>query len=745
MPSPPSDGGTHPPPPWTDHSNDAVLRGGGGRGGGDGRGLPDSAIGAAGDRRDVSRDKESKGHVKHLLSGSSTLGKFEAGLQSDTLAVEDGSSSFKISGLSKEQTKSCVNDDHSKYPKLGYHFFPYEENRNTKSAVDGKYTEAMPEKKSEIMDARNTKPFSVPGKGAAVVIPMRDVFGEEANIVQCSNKEIKQIDFQSPEEMNQRASRLAASLLRRRSLSPTDSKDENKRPAIICQYFSQGWCVNGPNCKFMHNIDSMDNTNQQIGGDVAIATRRYESQADKGLSEIPERTTLFCFPGRVRQWENEESLTWHQYNGKHRFSSLQRDDLSYGFPADSQRFPMYKDGPRNYVSPNTEGSYPILGNRLFPEYGSFSVGSSTLAMSSKTYQTSRTLSSKATSLEGLAGKQNEFTLNDYASPVLSHQPNPRVDTTLQTTNLLPSHQSSAWGGYSFSQNAGPCVQKCVDSDTKTKFSSDDWEPSIPFRPSYFSAFTDMSSARSVHDTVGDTCEEHPLGDRPYKVSCPTQGASILGSSHQRVYHDPVLPGTLGPEYNADIESIHIHDKFDQSTLDKGVYGHQRDFFTNETEPAGSSVAELQDSQLKEGKPDGHTRVEDVSDQNPRNYSDGASHEEELKMEWGKQSNAKCDDHKIDEDVQKESKALRHFRFVLIDFIKDLVRPTWHRGQLSKDAHNSIVKRSVDKVLSTLEPHQIPSTEEAIHHYLSVSQPKIAKLIQGYVEKHRRMNSGISVL
>lgn len=158
-------------------------------------------------RVDVSGDKESKGHVKHLPSGSSTLGKFEAGLQSDTLAVEDGSSSFKISGLSKEQTKSCVNDDHSKYPKLGYHFFPYEENRNTKSAVDGKYTEAMPEKKSEIMDARNTKPFSVPGKGAAVVIPMRDVFGEEATIVQCSNKEIKQIDFQSPEEMNQRASR----------------------------------------------------------------------------------------------------------------------------------------------------------------------------------------------------------------------------------------------------------------------------------------------------------------------------------------------------------------------------------------------------------------------------------------------------------------------------------------------------------------------------------------------------------
>ena len=123
--------------------------------------------------------------------------------------MEDGSSTVKISGLSEEQTKSCVNDDDSNHPKLGYDFFHLEENRNKKSAIDGRYAEAMPEKKSEIVDAMNTKPFSVPGKGPAFVIPMRDVLGEEANVVQSSNKEIKQMDFQSLEEMNQRASRWA--------------------------------------------------------------------------------------------------------------------------------------------------------------------------------------------------------------------------------------------------------------------------------------------------------------------------------------------------------------------------------------------------------------------------------------------------------------------------------------------------------------------------------------------------------
>jgi hypothetical protein len=58
-----------------------------------------------------------------------------------------------------------------------------------------------------------------------------------------------------------------------------------------------------------------------------------------------------------------------------------------------------------------------------------------------------------------------------------------------------------------------------------------------------------------------------------------------------------------------------------------------------------------------------------------------------------------------------------------------LKPTWREGHLSKDAHNTIVKKTVEKVLSTLQPHQIPATVESIKQYLSSSQPKMAKLVE----------------
>jgi hypothetical protein len=62
-------------------------------------------------------------------------------------------------------------------------------------------------------------------------------------------------------------------------------------------------------------------------------------------------------------------------------------------------------------------------------------------------------------------------------------------------------------------------------------------------------------------------------------------------------------------------------------------------------------------------------------------------------------------------------------------VKELLKPFWHEGRLSKDAHVLIVKKSVDKVVSTLEPQQIPTTEDNAKHYVSSCRPKIAKLVQ----------------
>jgi hypothetical protein len=87
------------------------------------------------------------------------------------------------------------------------------------------------------------------------------------------------------------------------------------------------------------------------------------------------------------------------------------------------------------------------------------------------------------------------------------------------------------------------------------------------------------------------------------------------------------------------------------------------------------------------------------------------------------------DFQPDSSVHKETKALKFFRATLVDLVKELLKPFWHEGRLSKDAHVLIVKKSVDKVVSTLEPHQIPTTEDNAKHYISSCRPKIAKLVQ----------------
>ncbi|CAN1229473.1 Zinc finger CCCH domain-containing protein 38 [Linum grandiflorum] len=84
---------------------------------------------------------------------------------------------------------------------------------------------------------------------------------------------------------------------------------------------------------------------------------------------------------------------------------------------------------------------------------------------------------------------------------------------------------------------------------------------------------------------------------------------------------------------------------------------------------------------------------------------------------------------MDQEVHKESKYPRHFRTALISLVKELLKPAWREGHLSKDAHNTIVRKSSEKVLSTMQPHQVPTTPESIKHYLQSSRPKLEKLIE----------------
>ncbi|XP_024017747.1 zinc finger CCCH domain-containing protein 38 [Morus notabilis] len=86
---------------------------------------------------------------------------------------------------------------------------------------------------------------------------------------------------------------------------------------------------------------------------------------------------------------------------------------------------------------------------------------------------------------------------------------------------------------------------------------------------------------------------------------------------------------------------------------------------------------------------------------------------------------------------KDSKGSRAFKFALVEFVKELLKPTWKEGQIDKDAYKNIVKKVVDKVTSTMQGANIPQTQEKIDHYLSFSKPKLTKLVQAYVEKNQK--------
>lgn len=83
-----------------------------------------------------------------------------------------------------------------------------------------------------------------------------------------------------------RFSRLAAPDTRIRSLSPdAEIRDGNKRPAVICDFFAQGWCVRGSSCRFLHIKDASNNTTQKPEAD-ASALNWKKVQVDEGMPYI---------------------------------------------------------------------------------------------------------------------------------------------------------------------------------------------------------------------------------------------------------------------------------------------------------------------------------------------------------------------------------------------------------------------------------------------------------------------------
>ncbi len=82
-----------------------------------------------------------------------------------------------------------------------------------------------------------------------------------------------------------------------------------------------------------------------------------------------------------------------------------------------------------------------------------------------------------------------------------------------------------------------------------------------------------------------------------------------------------------------------------------------------------------------------------------------------------------------EGGEKEGHGLTLVRAAVTEYVKDVLKPTWREGHMSKEAFKTIAKKAVDKVLGALQPHQIPKTPEKVDNYMASSRPKIHKLVQ----------------
>ena len=77
---------------------------------------------------------------------------------------------------------------------------------------------------------------------------------------------------------------------------------------------------------------------------------------------------------------------------------------------------------------------------------------------------------------------------------------------------------------------------------------------------------------------------------------------------------------------------------------------------------------------------------------------------------------------------KDSRSMKLFKSAIADFVKEVLKPSWRQGNMSKEAFKTIVRKTVDKVSGSVPSSHIPKTPAKIKHYVQSSQRKVTKLV-----------------
>ncbi|XP_022720460.1 protein FRIGIDA-ESSENTIAL 1 isoform X2 [Durio zibethinus] len=729
-------------------------------------------------RNDASNIVESKGQDGRLGSDSSIPGKFEKRIPSKTFNVGESSANFKFSSLPKESLVTqredlCTNYEEFKYPTSGKQ--PAKQNATQDYAVSVKDARVILDRKApedrheqhinsksrlvtnEIM-YETTNLSSVTGKEVAIneitSIPIRYHSGGVKALG--FEEKCKQMDAQTEDDKMRIKSRSAAFQTSTGSLSPRAAFNSgNKRPALICDFFAKGWCVKGSSCRFLHIKDSVNNPTQQPEEDVATANGKRAVQLDEGFRNAAERSkspgstdslpstvgnkialSSHFFPERMLPLGHDENQRLHPFHEINKFPLLQSKDKSMDTSPFCQQFSSStddlrpsKDGRQNNIGQNLPASLNDRGsstyrNSFLPEYISSLSGSVTSLGNISSENQSYRVSTWLASLPFSSSRACSLGAHKVSDNDRDHRTS-RLSSLLQGSSPFSSSEPE-----NFPVN--DIVRDPLRfAENRIKISSDDWEPSIPFRPSFFVTYG-VSSPQSQYDPLRDSIDLPNAGERFLKFSFSCQVPSPLNVACPPTYADSTSTGPLVPECNGDKKTASCHNRYRENVVNGKNYTSGKDSLTTDADD-GTFAADTQNGTLaREEISSVASHVKDISKTNKIDTGRDGGHQSDgsrLKVDKVIEKNEIYDEHKANGYMLKESKAMRHFRVALVDLIKELLKPTWRDGHLSKDAHNTIVKKAVDKVLGTIQPHQIPITFESVKQYLSSSQPKIARLVE----------------
>ncbi|CAN4100368.1 unnamed protein product [Withania somnifera] len=302
-----------------------------------------------------------------------------------------------------------------------------------------------------------------------------------------------------------------------------------------------------------------------------------------------------------------------------------------------------------------------------------------------------------------------------------HLVEPGVSSSVSryTSDLLDQNQVPRlpdFGGSRFSSHFNPYAST-FDQPLTTKFSSD---PLIHGRDVF------PSSKYSAFSLSNMPIDGHPAESLGSRIITPPSARTAEG----------MFPRSGGNQYDPLYDSIEPstnllknsdpgqkHEVTDDSGFMLRLSGSNEplDVEVNKRQKGGGAIAFTASAENDEFGETAEAEVGAVENGSP---SDSGDEEDvpagEIEIEQVKPSGEK--------KKSKDSRSMKLFKSSVANFVKELLKPSWRQGNMSKEVFKTIVKKTVDKVSGAMKSHQIPKSKTKIDHYIDSSQRKLTKLV-----------------